>query len=42
MKTIRFILISCLMLLAVTRVHAYGNDYLEHQDHLYLFPLRPL
>ena len=33
MKTIRFILLSCLMLLAVTRVHAYGNDYLEKQDH---------
>ena len=33
MKKIRFILISCLMLLAVTRVHAFGNDYLEKQDH---------
>ena len=33
MKTIRFILLSCLMLLAIPRVHAYGNDFLEKQDH---------
>ena len=31
MKTIRFILISCLMLLAAVNVQA--NDYLEQKDH---------
>ena len=31
MKTIRFILISCLVLL--TAVNVQANDYLEHQDH---------